>query len=696
MDRLWWAHTIRRAAIVDCEFVAAQLGHRLSPARAVRRYVRGGFRDGLALNPLFVEATVSRQLSDADRVPALYAYLKNDRRLLVTSPNWDAPAYAARVPESLTDPAGPLGHAWRTARRVGSIPLGPSSHAVVVDWRKVHETACAAARETLTGSLHARGGSKPASTTFVCLVDGHETDADQALLLASGFGGEAASVRMTILSPPAWLWSQAAILTLWRDRLAVDTTEDANALATMIADVSTGTIVVREAGAEISAEALELLSAAGAERPTAPLWLAEDGTVASAGVALHRGAAVRILRGYPEEDALRAGTSIDVAALDAPVYARPAQPSAPSRPRTLTSLTVIAAISARAMPSPVPGGVEVELADALATSGLRPGPRSASGGPLLIRPSRRHRLPDGTEVPSLRWAIKTAAPAGPRGNAWGDRHFAHGIARALRALGQDAVVDSYAARNRTTGDIDDVDLVLRGPQPIITPRRGARSLLWVISHPDEVTPAEIDRFDRVFAASVSWATHASSRFGTPISPLLQCTDPGVFRPSGRTRTSEIVFVGTARGIARPSVVAPIEAGIPVDVYGPDWRGYIRADRIVSTGIRQADLAELYGRAGVVLNDHWPAMRREGFISNRPYDVIASGGRVISDRVTGIEDHFSGAVQTYTSVDQLIAMLAGDLDSLFPDEDALAKVSRRVRERDSFSARARELLDAALS
>ena len=41
------------------------------------------------------------------------------------------------------------------------------------------------------------------------------------------------------------------------------------------------------------------------------------------------------------------------------------------------------------------------------------------------------------------------------------------------------------------------------------------------------------------------------------------------------------------------------------------------------------------------------------------------------------------------------MLTGDLDALFPQPSELARIAARVRERDSFDARARVLLDRVL-
>lgn len=309
--------------------------------------------------------------------------------------------------------------------------------------------------------------------------------------------------------------------------------------------------------------------------------------------------------------------------------------------------------------------------------------------------SQSFTLPSGESVPRLRWAIKTSAPAGATSESWGDTHFARALARALERAGQYAAVDALPAAKRLTSALDDVVLVLRGPHRVDAPPAEQR-LLWIISHPDEVTASEIEGFDCVFAASERWAEVASSRFGSHIRPLLQCTDPGRFHPVGLPRSADLAFVGTARGIARPSVIVPIRAGAQVSVYGPDWRGYIPASAVAGTHVANAALPALYESAGAVLNDHWPAMKREGFVSNRLFDVIACGGRAISDEVDGIDELFGGAVRTYASAEDLRELVSRPLDGIFPSDPELEAISHRVREQHSFDNRARQLLDAVLA
>lgn len=323
-------------------------------------------------------------------------------------------------------------------------------------------------------------------------------------------------------------------------------------------------------------------------------------------------------------------------------------------------------------------------------------PEAARGAliPVVTRDRSTTTL-DGRVIPRLRWAIKTASPSGPAGETWGDTHFGRALADALTALGQDAVVDAREAQHRESEYLDDVVVHLRGLDEFL-PTQAALSYLWVISHPDMVARSEAQRFDRVFAASLSWSAQATRRWSFPVEPLLQCTDPERFRPEGDREREGILFVGNSRGIPRPTVMESVRGDLPLKLYGGDWERFVPERAIAGTRVDNARLGEMYAGAAVVLNDHWADMQREGFISNRLFDVVAAGGRVYSDEVPGIDEIFQGAVQTYRSVSEIIPFLSGDLDARFPDESELARIRDHVRAEHSFATRARVLLEHAIA
>jgi hypothetical protein len=482
------------------------------------------------------------------------------------------------------------------------------------------------------------------------------------------------------------------------------------------------TLVVLDARAEFADSEIEDLSIESREALAIPAHRASDGTLVGVGAAhVCAGPAYRILSDHPHEDT----SAIPDRVLDVPLAtgrtfavdleayrnAGGVRANGGEELEDLSRRLALRATPTRVLLDVLPVLEEPELvfrqrkrrraarsqsvradrvrAEAILSDAgfdVQGWQNHGSGPPVPVLAWRRP-TPD-----VRRWAIKICAPPGRQGAVWGDTHFARGLAAALRRRGHYVVIDAFDARDRDTGYLDDVSVVVRGPYRIDAPKWGV-SLQWIISHPDHVTQAEAGGFDRVFAASASWSRRMTERWRIRVDPLLEATDTDLFRPAGRERGSDIVFVGTARGIARPSVVVPLEAGIPVRVYGPDWRPFIPHSAIAARSISNTDLPARYESASIVLNDQWPAMRREGFIAMRPFDVVAVGGRVISEEVDQIEEIFDGAVITYRDAAHLVELLRANPDDLFPSSEHLAEISERIRREHSFDARA-AVLDAA--
>lgn len=298
-------------------------------------------------------------------------------------------------------------------------------------------------------------------------------------------------------------------------------------------------------------------------------------------------------------------------------------------------------------------------------------------------------------LPALRWTIDLASPAGRKGESWGDTHFARALAAALERLGQRVAVDPRQARHRATRDHDDVLLVLRGLDRV-APRPGTVSMEWVISHPDLVDAAELASYDAVFAASVSWSAATTARTGVPVTPLLQCTDPALFHPGradGEDAATDVLFVGSSRGVYRTAVRSAVAIGAPLTIHGVGWEQFVDPAAIASTFVANADLGRLYASASVVLNDHWEDMRRDGFVSNRLFDAAAAGARVVSDDVVGLPDDLGALVRFFHDEDELRRLL-DERDTLFPAADERRALAERVGVAHSFDARAVTLAETA--
>ena len=312
--------------------------------------------------------------------------------------------------------------------------------------------------------------------------------------------------------------------------------------------------------------------------------------------------------------------------------------------------------------------------------------------PVLARESRLTVV----ESPRpLRWAIKNPAPSVPN-ERWGDTHFAHALARALRAEGHVVVVDHHGAWERSTARHDDVALVLRGPRPF-SPTPEQVSIGWVISHPETMTREEAASYDVLLAASVPWSQARSAEWDLPVRPLLQATDPELFHPGrGVPDTgADVLFVGSSRGEYRPIVRDALDADLPLTVYGANWDGIIPPQHVAAAYLDNAEVGAAYASAGIVLNDHFEDMRREGFLSNRLFDAVAAGARVVSDDVQGLGGLFGDAVQVYRDPEDLRRLCdPSTWEERFGPPERRVVNARRVGQEHSFTARARVLIDLA--
>jgi GT2 family glycosyltransferase len=324
------------------------------------------------------------------------------------------------------------------------------------------------------------------------------------------------------------------------------------------------------------------------------------------------------------------------------------------------------------------------------------GPPAPLDNPLLVpTPVVRPRVKVSERPKRLRWTIDTAAPAGPRGETWGDTHFARSLATALEQRGQHVAVDNRALRQRGSRDLDDVLLVLRGLD-LVVPRPGPLCLQWIISHPDLVTPEEVAPYDAVFAASLQWSAEKTAAWGIPIEPLLQCTDTALFSPDriDDEARHEVLFVGNSRGVYRNALRSAMAAGADVTLFGGDWARVLPNAKVTASHVPNDELGRLYSSAGVVLNDHWEDMRRDGFVSNRLFDAAASGARVISDDVAGVAEIFGDQVQVFRSDADMRDLLERS-EKAFPAQEELVANAMRIREEHSFDRRAQQLLETAL-
>jgi hypothetical protein len=291
---------------------------------------------------------------------------------------------------------------------------------------------------------------------------------------------------------------------------------------------------------------------------------------------------------------------------------------------------------------------------------------------------------------STRYGLRVGAPSWDVAPGWGDYHFARALQRSLERAGHPARLHMIPDWETAIDAREDVTVHLFGLSEAPT-RTCQVNLLWQISHPDLATPELYERYDHVFVASDPFAARMAPLVSVPVTPLHQATDPERFRPEPGGPRLELLYVANSRGVRRRIVADLAGTGHDLAVYGRRWTPDLLDPRFLrGEGIANADLGRFYGSAAIVLNDHWDDMRDEGFISNRLYDVLASGGFVISDHVTGIAEEFDGAVPTYRLRDELEPLLSRYLADPSERRRLAERGRRAVLERHTVDERVRTI------
>jgi GT2 family glycosyltransferase len=288
-----------------------------------------------------------------------------------------------------------------------------------------------------------------------------------------------------------------------------------------------------------------------------------------------------------------------------------------------------------------------------------------------------------------RVGIRIPVPTWDVAASWGDLHFARDVQRAMERLGHPARIHLRPAWDAWPAARDDVGLQLMGRE-VASPRSGRLEVLWHISHPDDASVEIYEAHDLVFVASDSFAAWMNGRVSVPVLALHQAADPERFRPGVIGPLHELLFVANSRGVRRHVLQDLLPTIHELAVYGRGWTPERLDPRYVAgESVPNERLAGYYGSAAIVLNDHWPDMQREGFMSNRLFDAAAAGGFVISDDIEGLEAEFDHGVVAYHGPDELHELIEHFLKDPADRAEYAARARAAVLTRHTFELRIRE-------
>ena len=235
---------------------------------------------------------------------------------------------------------------------------------------------------------------------------------------------------------------------------------------------------------------------------------------------------------------------------------------------------------------------------------------------------------------------------------WGDQHFAMAMKKEFEKRGYKANVlprEEWYSRSSAKYII-----VLRGTKPYYpSVMENRKTIMWNISHPEDVKLDEYNSYDYVFFASEKMKKELGKVIQPDSGVLLQCVDPEVMVcEEHKEKAYDLLFVGNSRHVYRQILKDLLPTKYQLSVYGRDWEEFPVKDYVVSDYLDNAKVGQAYHDAKILLNDHWDDMREYGIISNRIFDALAVGAFVISDSMDSIHEIFDGSVVTYTGSDDL--------------------------------------------
>ena len=185
-------------------------------------------------------------------------------------------------------------------------------------------------------------------------------------------------------------------------------------------------------------------------------------------------------------------------------------------------------------------------------------------------------------------------------------------------------------------------------------RNDRRKRVLYVYYVEGLNPAILSEVDIVACASQKLLAELQQEYGIEGFFLPQFTNPERFKPAqeNEIQAYKVLFVGSNHtGKGRMAVDYALKAGDGLAVFGKFWEKHLEPSVLKGMYIDNEVLYQYYSNAPVVLNDHRSDMRYYGFISNRIYDVTASGGFILTDYMPEIEAIYGNSVAMYKNFEE---------------------------------------------
>lgn len=264
--------------------------------------------------------------------------------------------------------------------------------------------------------------------------------------------------------------------------------------------------------------------------------------------------------------------------------------------------------------------------------------------------------------------------AGQNWLSWGDYILGQDLKNGFETIGysvEPAYMDNFYPQDATDTKID---VYMHGFIPFNPPPHGNKINVMYLYYPLETAntqkfenlknisepewmslQTELWDFQLIAVASPTYQKEIE-KLGIKTIFVPQFTNPRkFFYEYDESNAYDILFVGRP-GYERISAKWAIESGFDVALFGEGWENQAPKEMVKGTYIDNAELHKYYASAKIVLNDTRDDMKKAGFISNRVFDVTASGGFLISDYMPEIEQFYGYTIPMFKSKEELKQLL----------------------------------------
>ncbi len=257
--------------------------------------------------------------------------------------------------------------------------------------------------------------------------------------------------------------------------------------------------------------------------------------------------------------------------------------------------------------------------------------------------------------------------------SWGDYILGQDLKSGFERLGY-SVSPAYMNNFYPINDDSPIDIYMHGFVPFNPPFKPNKTNVLYLYYPLETAnmekfknikginepewmslQTELWDFQLIAVASPSYQKDID-KLGLKTVFVPQFTDPEKFFYEYAPELAfDILFVGRP-GYERISAKWAMESGFDVALFGEGWEKVAPLEMVKGTYIDNRELHKYYASAKIVLNDTRQDMKTAGFISNRVFDVTASGGFLISDYMPEIEQFYGDSIPMFRTKEELKKLL----------------------------------------